>query len=89
MGKYVFIAMAVMGVLFLMNAARQQEQRLQDLKDRGMYPDPERASDDDVRRILEAGHKIEAIKIYRQVHGVGLKEAKEAVEAMQGRSSGA
>ena len=32
---------------------------------------------------LQAGKKIEAIKIYRDTFGVGLKEAKEAVEAMQ------
>ena len=28
------------------------------------------------------GHKIEAIKVYRALHGVGLKEAKEAVEQL-------
>jgi len=31
---------------------------------------------------LQAGKKIEAIKLYRDAFGVGLKEAKEAVEAM-------
>ena len=30
--------------------------------------------------LLERGQKIEAIKLYRQHHDVGLKEAKEAVE---------
>ncbi len=29
-----------------------------------------------------AGKKIEAIKKYREMHGVGLKDAKEAVEAL-------
>jgi ribosomal protein L7/L12 len=29
---------------------------------------------------LEQGRKIEAIKIYREAAGVGLKEAKEAIE---------
>jgi ribosomal protein L7/L12 len=32
---------------------------------------------------LSAGKKIEAIKLYRQRTGVGLKEAKDAVEAME------
>lgn len=32
--------------------------------------------------LLEAGRTIEAIKIYRGRTGVGLKEAKEAVEAL-------
>ncbi len=36
-----------------------------------------------VAEALWQGRKIEAIKIYRQATGVGLKEAKEAVEAME------
>lgn len=31
---------------------------------------------------LEGGRKIEAIKVYRDLTGAGLKEAKDAVEAM-------
>ncbi len=34
---------------------------------------------------LGRGRKINAIKLYREVTGVGLKEAKEAVEAIQER----
>jgi len=37
----------------------------------------------EVVQLLRAGQKIEAIKLYRQISGVGLKEAKEAVEAME------
>ncbi|MBL8933136.1 MAG: ribosomal protein L7/L12 [Archangium sp.] len=33
--------------------------------------------------LLRAGQKIEAIKQYRQLTGVGLKESKDAVEAME------
>jgi ribosomal protein L7/L12 len=32
---------------------------------------------------LGAGRKIEAIKLYRERTGVGLKEAKDAVEALE------
>lgn len=35
-----------------------------------------------VRRLLAAGDKIGAIKQYRELTGLGLKEAKDAVEAM-------
>jgi ribosomal protein L7/L12 len=35
---------------------------------------------DELRRLLQTGKKIEAIKYYRQTTGVGLKEAKESVE---------
>lgn len=35
----------------------------------------------EVLAALGRGHKIEAIKLLRESHGLGLKEAKEAVEA--------
>lgn len=35
---------------------------------------------DEVRDFVRAGRKIEAIKRYRELTGVGLKEAKDAVE---------
>jgi ribosomal protein L7/L12 len=35
-----------------------------------------------VRELIERGNKIEAIKVYREITGVGLKEAKDAVDAM-------
>lgn len=33
-----------------------------------------------VKNAVDAGHKIEAIKIYREETGVGLKEAKDAID---------
>lgn len=35
--------------------------------------------------VLKGGHKIEAIKRYRSRTGLGLREAKEAIEAAQNR----
>jgi ribosomal protein L7/L12 len=44
-------------------------------------PDPAQGTDlSEVRQLLYAGRKIEAIKVYRQLTGVGLREAKAAVE---------
>jgi len=40
-----------------------------------------------IKAQLEAGNKIEAIKLYRQFTGVGLKEAKDAVEGVTPGSS--
>lgn len=40
-------------------------------------------SDSDILVLLQRGQKIEAIKIYRERYNVGLKEAKDAVEAME------
>ena len=36
-----------------------------------------------VEAALAAGRKIEAIKLYRHEHGVGLREAKDAIEQLQ------
>jgi hypothetical protein len=33
-----------------------------------------------VKNAVDAGHKIEAIKLYREETGVGLKEAKHAID---------
>lgn len=35
-----------------------------------------------VHELLRQGKKIEAIKVYRQLTGEGLKESKDAVERM-------
>jgi len=41
----------------------------------------------EMARLIRAGKKIEAIKIYREVFGVGLKDAKDAIEALQAGKS--
>lgn len=33
--------------------------------------------------LIESGQMINAVKLYRQLHGCGLKEAKDAVDAMR------
>jgi ribosomal protein L7/L12 len=40
-------------------------------------------ADAEIESALRAGHKIEAIKLYREAYGTDLKSAKEAVEAEQ------
>jgi hypothetical protein len=39
---------------------------------------------DQVQSLLMQGKKIQAIKVYRELTGVGLKEAKDAVEQLAG-----
>ncbi|MBL9195001.1 MAG: ribosomal protein L7/L12, partial [Opitutaceae bacterium] len=36
-----------------------------------------------LRAFIFSGEKIAAIKLYREITGFGLKEAKEAVEALE------
>jgi hypothetical protein len=40
-------------------------------------------NDNDIRGLLLAGKKIEAIKQYRESSGLGLKESKDAVELIE------
>jgi sugar lactone lactonase YvrE len=37
----------------------------------------------EIQRFLQGGNKIQAIKIFRETFGTGLREAKDAVEAME------
>ena len=39
-------------------------------------------ADDDVLELVRGGKKIQAVKVYRERYHVGLKEAKDAVEAL-------
>jgi ribosomal protein L7/L12 len=48
-------------------------------------PQGDRDLENEVVSFLEQGQKIEAIKRYRERTGVGLKEAKDAVERMAER----
>lgn len=50
-------------------------------KARPAEPPPD-VSDEDIRRIAQQGQKIQAIKWYRSLHGVSLKDAKDAVDKM-------
>ena len=46
-----------------------------------MAPSPLPPSD--VQAALRAGHRIDAIRLMREATGMGLKEAKDAVEAFE------
>lgn len=47
---------------------------------------PPNPTDDDILKMALQGRKILAIKWYRELHGVGLKDAKVAVERMLEKS---
>jgi ribosomal protein L7/L12 len=72
----VFVMVALMG-------NRSTTKKLGTLRERGVYPEEGKETDQDVLRLAQAGEKIAAIRCYRSIHNVGLKEAKDAVEAME------
>ena len=46
-------------------------------------PDARGRDDAGVHALIAKGELIDAITLYRELHGVGLKEAKEAVDSMR------
>lgn len=65
---------------------RVLERRLQLIMDHLGISEPAHPMPE-VMRHLEAGRKLPAIKAYREVTGVSLKEAKDAVEALEAQLS--
>lgn len=45
-------------------------------------PSGQTPTEEDVIRLARAGQKIAAIKLHREIHGTGLKESRDAVEAL-------
>lgn len=56
------------------------------LKQGGIEFDPYRTVPREVVDAVQGGRKIEAIKLYRRATGLGLREAKSAIEALQQRA---
>ncbi len=66
-------------ILVLRRASEQQVTRARD------YPLRGQGTDSDVERLVREGQKIAAIKLYREIHHVGLKESKDAIDKLAGR----
>ena len=85
MQNILIVVGVVVAVVVLSRIASILRIRQQDQMDypQGLRSDTEpNSGTDDILRLAQAGNKIEAIKLYREIHGVGLKEAKDAVEKL-------
>jgi ribosomal protein L7/L12 len=90
MQNILIVVGVVVAVVILSRIASNLRGRQQNQMDypQGLRPDTEpNSGTDEIRRMVLAGNKIEAIKQYRKIHGVGLKEAKDAVEKLLGENS--
>jgi len=67
-------------VWFLASASSSLKER-QLVRD-GILPPLDKTTDDDIAQLVKAGHKVWAIKRYRQLHNVSLKDAKTKIEAL-------
>lgn len=61
--------------------------RIMVLRAKGIYPQAGQASDADVKQLLQSGHRILAMRCYREVHGCSLREAQAVVAKLMADSS--
>jgi ribosomal protein L7/L12 len=81
------ILAATLGITVAFVATRCAEKKVAGLRARGLYPESGRETEQDIIRLLQSGEKIMAIRCYRSLHKVGLREAKDAVESLETKSA--
>jgi hypothetical protein len=83
------LALLILSLCFsLTSAVSNNGQRLRSLERRvdlilkHLGIDPNQGINPQVQELMKAGQKIQAIKLYRELTGAGLKEAKDYVESL-------
>ena len=71
--EYIWGVLAVIAVLFILIFGNS-------------IPKHGSVTEGDVIVALKSGHKVREIKFYRSVHGVSLKEAKDAIEKLTSKT---
>ena len=57
-------------------------EQLDALRYRGLYPREGEGSDDDVKRLKDAGYKAQAFQLYDELHGTPFYKTRNAVDAL-------
>ncbi len=81
--EILYVLGIVVALVFILDKLNRL--RVGRLRERGIYPPRGQGSEADVERLVSMGRRIDAIKVYREIHRVGLKEAKEAVDKLAER----
>jgi ribosomal protein L7/L12 len=86
------IALVLAGVVLLLvlvglGSVLRTKQREVPTKAARLTASLDTASLEDVRQLARAGHKREAVRLFRQLTGQGLSEAKGAVEMLAGHEA--
>jgi len=82
-----YVVVALAAAALALNALNRR--KTDDLRQTGLLPPPGRGCAADVERLVALGRKIDAIKLYREIHRTDLKTAKDAVDeiaAKRGRT---
>jgi len=79
----VYALLALVALALIVDAANRR--RTRDLRHTGLLPPAGRGTNADVERLVALGRKIDAIKLYREIHETDLKTAKEAVDRLAER----
>jgi ribosomal protein L7/L12 len=66
--------------IWLLSGPQSWDKRVGKLRSEGLYPPVNSGSDADVIKLIQANKRIFAIRLYRDIHKVSLKTAKEAVD---------
>ena len=83
MGNVIAVIVISVVVIAWAIATLHSRQQVQRARERGLWPPLGRIpTDEDVKRLAKAGERILAIKLCRQIHGMGFAESKAAVERM-------
>ena len=83
--SFFLIIMAMWGLLApsANSANSRAAKQLASLRQQNIYPPLGHGTDEDVKRVLRASNRIFAVKLYREIHGVTLKEAVTSVKSME------
>ena len=77
------VAVSWLSVRLAGGIARWQEQHFQELREKGLWPQPDEVpTDEHVKRLVAAGSKLDAIILYQRIHNVSHSQAKAEVEQL-------
>ena len=79
----VYVVLGVVAVLWVVAGINRR--RADTLRQSGLLPARGQGTSADVERLVALGKRIDAIKVYREIHGTDLKSAKEAVDRLAAR----
>lgn len=78
--KLLLTVLLIVAALIVLDASNRWRRRYGRVS--GRYPASGDATDEDIVRLIRAGRKLSAIKLYREIHRVDLTTAKRAIDRM-------